>query len=126
VKFSDQEKNLSSGWKLHVPHENYCEYADVVASYGQLEVAERYLDLLPTNYPAATVARDRVKEASGKGATTTQARKSQQPAPAGVSPYAPPTATQGYKPTSYQPTQTAQASGQYGTGYPRYNASSFG
>ena len=191
VKFSDEEKNLPSGWKLHVLYEKYCEYADVVASHGQLGVAERYLDLLPTNYPAATVARNRVKEASGKGATTTQARKPQQPAstgygtqhhqatsspyqpqqpqqpataaagpanpyappalaaapvgpygplttapqpgpyappapPAGVSPYPPSTATQGYKPTPYQPTQAAQASGQYGAGYPGYNTPGFG
>ncbi|KAG0638887.1 hypothetical protein HOY80DRAFT_122186 [Tuber brumale] len=188
VKFSDEEKNLSCGWKLHVLYEKYCEYADVVASHGQLEVAERYLDLLPTNYPAATVTRNRVKEASGKGATATQARKPQQPAatgygaqqhqasssayqpqqpatvatgpanpyappapvaapvnpygapttmpqpgpyappapPAGANPYAPPTVTQGYKPGPYQSTQPAQISGQYGTGYPGYNATGFG
>ncbi|PWW77544.1 hypothetical protein C7212DRAFT_277515 [Tuber magnatum] len=188
VKFSDQEKSLSSGWKLHVLYEKYCEYADVAASHGQLEVAERYLDLLPTNYPAATVARNRVKEASGKGATITQARKPQKPAvtgygaqqhqaasspyqpqqsatattgpanpyappapmaapanpygapttapqpgsyapptlPTGANPYAPPAVTQGYKPSLYQPAQPTQVSGQYGTGYPGYNASGFG
>ena len=103
-RFSDQERNLSTGWKLDVLYEKYCEYADVVASHGQLKVAERYLDLLPTNYPAATVARDRVKEASGKGATTTQARKSQQPAPAGYG-------TRHHQATSspYQPQQPATA-----------------
>lgn len=79
VKFVDEEKELSSGWKLHALYEKYCEYADVVAAHGQLQVAERYLDLLPANYPAATVARNRVKEASGKGSVA-QVRKPQQPA----------------------------------------------
>ncbi|KAL7270887.1 protein transport protein S31 [Rhizina undulata] len=80
VKFVDDEKGLSSGWKLNALYEKYCEYADVVASHGQLDIAAKYLDLLPLEYPAATVARNRVKEASGKGApVATQTRKTQQP-----------------------------------------------
>lgn len=93
VKFVDEEKGLSANWKLQALYEKYCEYADIVASQGQLEVASRYLDLLPVDYPAAKVARNRVKEASGKApapapapTATLQVRggktPSQQPQPA--------------------------------------------
>lgn len=63
TRFQDDGRLASSGWRLAALYNKYIEYADVVASYGQLQVAERYLELLPENYPAAEVARNRVKEA---------------------------------------------------------------
>ena len=38
------------------------------AAHGQLQMAEKFLDLLPTQYPAAEVARNRVKQATKKAA----------------------------------------------------------
>lgn len=78
TKFQDAEKNLSSDWKLAPLYDKYTEYADIVAAHGHLAIAERYLDLLPNNYPAAEVARNRVKLASRKVAPTSKA--AQQPA----------------------------------------------
>lgn len=125
VKFVDDEKGLSANWKLQALYEKYCEYADIVASQGQLEVASRYLELLPVDYPAAKVARNRVKEASGKAPVATpipQVRggktPSQQPQPAAnvyggpqatKSPYQP----QAPAPTPYTPAGTTVASNQY-------------
>ncbi|KAF4635718.1 hypothetical protein G7Y89_g2366 [Cudoniella acicularis] len=79
TKFQDSERGLTSGWKLAPLYEKYTEYADIVAAHGHLSIAERYLDLLPTQYPAAEVARNRVKLASRKApATTTKATRHEQ------------------------------------------------
>lgn len=61
--FQDDDLQAPSGWKLAPLYDKYTEYADIVASHGQLQIAERYLGLLPEKYPAAEVARNRVKEA---------------------------------------------------------------
>lgn len=68
TKFADNEKNLTEGWKLASLYDKYTEYADIVAAHGQLAIAQRYLDLLPTNFPAAEVARNRVRLATQKAA----------------------------------------------------------
>jgi protein transport protein SEC31 len=75
VKFVDDEKSLSSGWKLNPLYERYCEYADIVSSHGQLNIAGKYLDLLPAEYPAAMVARNRIKQATTATAAVPAARK---------------------------------------------------
>ncbi|KAF1989052.1 hypothetical protein K402DRAFT_461475 [Aulographum hederae CBS 113979] len=79
VKFQDSEQKLAEGWKLAPVYAKYAEYADLVASHGQLQVAEKYLDLLPEQYPAAEVARNRIKQATRKAAPTQR-----QPAAANV------------------------------------------
>ncbi|KAF2089807.1 hypothetical protein K490DRAFT_35057 [Saccharata proteae CBS 121410] len=68
TKFQDTDRQKTAEWKLAPLYAKYAEYADVVASHGQLKVAEKYLDLLPDQYPAADVARDRVKSATKKAA----------------------------------------------------------
>jgi protein transport protein SEC31 len=76
TRFQDTETRKTSDWKLVALYEKYIEYADVVAAHGQIKVAEKYLDLLPTEYPLATMARNRVKQATRKVApvvATTQA-----------------------------------------------------
>ncbi|KAN0112949.1 hypothetical protein V8E51_005900 [Hyaloscypha variabilis] len=73
TKFQDNEKTLTSDWKLAPLYDRYTEYADIVAAHGHLSIAERYLDLLPTQYPAAEVARNRVKLASRKAAPAPKA-----------------------------------------------------
>ncbi|KAI5466900.1 hypothetical protein BGZ63DRAFT_476614 [Mariannaea sp. PMI_226] len=74
TKFQDSEKSLTSGWKLTTLYDKYTEYADILAAHGQLAVAEQYLDLLPTTYPAAELSRSRVKLATKKTTSQTQAR----------------------------------------------------
>lgn len=61
--FKDTDREASSGWKLRTLYEKYTEYADIIASHGQLQIAEKYLDLLPQKYPGADIARNRIKEA---------------------------------------------------------------
>lgn len=68
TKFEDTERKLPSDWKLAPLYAKYTEYADVAAAHGQLQIAEKYLDLLPEQYPAAEVARNRVKQATRKAA----------------------------------------------------------
>lgn len=75
TKFQDTEQSLTSDWKLAALYDKYTEYADIVAAHGHLDIAERYLDLLPAHYPAAEVARDRVKRASRKIAPNAAARQ---------------------------------------------------
>lgn len=68
TKFSDSEKDLTSGWKLASLYDKYTEYADIVAAHGQLAIAQKYLNLLPAKYPAAEVARNRIRLATQKAA----------------------------------------------------------
>ncbi|KAG9999024.1 WD40 repeat-like protein, partial [Aureobasidium melanogenum] len=64
VGFQDPDRQASENWKLAPLYAKYTEYADILASHGQLQVAEKYLDLLPSKYPAAEVAQQRVKLAN--------------------------------------------------------------
>lgn len=66
TKFEDPDLQQGSGWKLSALYDKYTEYADVVAAHGFLDVAEKYLDMLPRQYAAAEVARNRVKQATRK------------------------------------------------------------
>ncbi|KAI9775804.1 MAG: protein transport protein S31 [Geoglossum umbratile] len=115
--FQDKEKGLPSGWKLAPLYNKYTEYADVVAAHGHLDVAEKYLDLVPAVYPAAEVARNRVKQASRKQAPQVAAR---QPAtttrtaqrPQVAAPYqaaAPPAISHPYAPSAPPPVSNPYA-----------------
>jgi protein transport protein SEC31 len=144
TKFQDTERSLTSGWKLAPLYDKYTEYADIVAAHGHLSIAERYLRLLPDHYPAAEVARNRVKLASRKtapaatrqehGSVRTTSRVQPlgyQPATASlpaVTSFMPPAATPAsnpYAPTTntyptqqgYQPPQPQTGYGGYGSGY---------
>lgn len=97
TKFDDKETTLTSDWKLAALYDKYTEYADIVAAHGLLSVAQKYLDLLPASYPAAEVARNRVKLATRK------APAQQQPAARAAAP-ASRTATR-QQPVGYQPPQ---------------------
>ncbi|KAI5791674.1 hypothetical protein DFH27DRAFT_570045 [Peziza echinospora] len=88
TRFQDNELGQTGDWKLGTLYEKYCEYADVVAAQGYLDVAESYLNLLPTEYPAATVSRNRVKEATKKAAPVPVAQ-GKKPAQAAWQPPAP-------------------------------------
>ncbi|KAJ4306897.1 protein transport protein S31 [Collariella sp. IMI 366227] len=131
TKFADNEKNLTEGWKLASLYDKYTEYADIVAAHGQLSIAQRYLDLLPNNFPAAEVARNRVRLATQKAApqvvqrqqapTSRAASRAAAPvgyqAPASIPPVGPsplnpyaPTQTQSFTPAAnpYAPATTSQ------------------
>ncbi|KAL8926069.1 MAG: hypothetical protein Q9172_001948 [Xanthocarpia lactea] len=64
TKFDDKDLQATSNWKLGLLYDKYTEYADLVASYGQLDIAKRYLELLPKHYPAAEAAKERIKQAT--------------------------------------------------------------
>jgi protein transport protein SEC31 len=81
TNFKDLEQQKDADWKLEPLYAKYVEYADIASSHGQLAIAEKYLDLLPSKYPAADVARNRVKQATRKVATkTTATQRPTQPA----------------------------------------------
>lgn len=99
--FNDTEQSKDADWKLAPLYAKYVEYADVAAAHGQLSTAEKYLDLLPEKYPAADVARNRVKQAT---------RKQQAPQAATQRPTAASTAQRGQRVVpQYQTLQTATA-----------------
>ncbi|GAO14245.1 uncharacterized protein UV8b_08110 [Ustilaginoidea virens] len=74
-KFQDAEQSQTSGWKLATLYDKYTEYADILAGHGQLEVAQKYVDLLPSSYPAADIGRNRVKLAMQKPAAPAAVRQ---------------------------------------------------
>ncbi len=108
TKFQDTETSPTADWKLAALYDKYTEYADIVAAHGQLEVAAEYLDLLPASYPAAEVARNRVKLATKKAAPQASAR---QPASAR------PAARTVQAPLGYQPPNPLQSTSPLNT-YP--------
>ena len=75
--YRDNDRRATADWKLALLYEKYTEYADLVAAHGQLKIAEKYLDMLPEKYPAAEIARNRVRQATRK--TQTQPVSGQQP-----------------------------------------------
>ena len=122
TKFQDTEKDLTSDWKLAPLYDRYTEYADIVAAHGHLSIAERYLDLLPAQYPAAEVARNRVKLASRKVAPAQKAvqqqstaRTSSRAQPAvGYQPIGAPAATPARPaPSAYAPPTSTPAANPY-------------
>ncbi len=68
TKFQDNAENQSSGGSLAPLYAKYTEYADVLAAHGQIDIAEKYLNLLPAQYADASMARDRIKQATKKAA----------------------------------------------------------
>lgn len=102
--FQDSETGLTSGWKLAPLYDKYTEYADIVAAHGQLATAQKYLDLLPTEYPAAELARSRVKLATKKAA----------PQPAAKQASSRRTPSRAQPAFGYQPPQPAQAASPMG------------
>jgi protein transport protein SEC31 len=136
TKFQDSEIGQSSDWKLSALYDKYVEYADIVAAHGLLHVAQKYLDLLPSSYAAAEVARNRVRLATQKSAaqpaarqsaTTSRAASRAQPAraqpvgyqppqpaaPAATNPYAPPAPVQTPSGNPYAPPSTIPAANPY-------------
>ncbi|KAF1360016.1 WD40 repeat-like protein [Lizonia empirigonia] len=122
--FKDTEQQKDADWKLEPLYAKYVEYADIASSHGQLAIAEKYLDLLPGKYPAAEVAKDRVKRATRKAAPASQQRPTRvvptpTPAQQNASPYAPsnplssaPAPTPGSASSPYAPINTLGAQAQ--------------
>jgi protein transport protein SEC31 len=71
TNYQDSELRKDSDWKLGILYDKYVEYADVAATHGRLDVAERYLSLVPDKHSEADVARNRVKLATRKAAPKT-------------------------------------------------------
>ena len=75
--FDDKGRQATTDWKLAPLYDLYIEYADIVASQGHLQVAERYIELLPDRYPAAEVAKNRIRQATKKPAAKSVSRQPQ-------------------------------------------------
>ncbi|KAK9238451.1 hypothetical protein V1525DRAFT_358354 [Lipomyces kononenkoae] len=75
VKYTDagERSDGSDDWKLGPLYEAYREYANIVASQGFLDLAHKYLMLLPTQYPLASLEKERVAKAGTKSAATATA-----------------------------------------------------
>lgn len=112
TKFEDTEHTKDSDWKLSVLYDKYIEYADVVATHGRLQLAQKYLDLVPKKHPEAEIARNRIKLATrqpttGAQSTTAATRATlNKPLPQPTA-YQPPTTfsagARAATPTSYAP-----------------------
>ena len=109
TKFQDTEHGQTSDWKLATLYDKYTEYADILAGHGQLEVAQKYLDLLPSTYPAAEIARNRVKLAAKKTAAQVPAPRQAAPTNIGASR---PQPSLGYAPP--QPAASIPSANPYG------------
>lgn len=93
TKFQDTERTKESDWSLSTLYDKYIEYADVVATHGRLQIAQKYLDLVPEKHPEAEIARNRIKfatrQAPTKAQPATTARAGAKPLPQQPSAYAP-------------------------------------
>ena len=93
TKFQDTERTKDSDWSLSTLYDKYIEYADVVATHGRLQIAQKYLDLVPEKHPEAEIARNRIKFATRQAPTKSQpaaaARAGAKPLPQQPSAYAP-------------------------------------
>ncbi|KAI0401188.1 WD40 repeat-like protein [Xylaria palmicola] len=123
AKFQDNEADLTSGWKLALLYDKYVEYADIVAAHGQLDVAQKYLDLLPKKYPAADMARSRVQLAIKKAPAQPVSRQPvQHPATSGrVASRAQPSGVLGYQPVQSTPVNPGNVYGPQATQLPPPN-----
>ncbi|KAJ8097316.1 hypothetical protein POJ06DRAFT_261049 [Lipomyces tetrasporus] len=72
VKYTDAGDRTggSDSWSLAPLYEAYREYANIVASQGFLDLAQKYLALLPTQYPLASLDKERVVKAAAKAVAT--------------------------------------------------------
>lgn len=94
TKFQDVEQSKDSDWRLNTLYEKYIEYADVCASHGRLQVAQKYLDLVPEKHPEAEIARNRIRLATRQGPKQAAALRTATP-------------QGGYKPLPIQPYASA-------------------
>lgn len=83
-----QDKSVSGDDNLAHLYDAYRDYANIVASQGHLELAEKYLNLLPPQYPGVSIEKDRVQKAAKKdtGAKATAAATSGKRGPGSSSP----------------------------------------
>jgi len=79
TKFQDTERTKDADWLLGTLYEKYIEYADVVATHGRLEIAQKYLDLVPEKHPEAEVARNRIRLAMRQAPQKAQAAATTRP-----------------------------------------------
>ena len=70
TQYQDNDSAATSEWKLASLYGKYTEYADIASANGQLQIAEKYLALLPCSFPTAEVSKSRVQQAARKSAAT--------------------------------------------------------
>lgn len=93
TNYQDTDRHKEGDWKLAVLYDKYVEYADVAASHGRLDVAERYLNLVPDKHGEAEVARNRIKLATRKATAPKVAQQTRPTPPVQSNIYQPPQPT---------------------------------
>ncbi|KYG43306.1 hypothetical protein M433DRAFT_6432 [Acidomyces richmondensis BFW] len=101
TNFHDAEMQATADWKLAPLYALYAEYADILASHGQLAAAEEYLDLLPSKFGGAEAAQQRVRNATMKAGATLNVAQRQ----TATTNRRPPSVTPGAAPLNFQPQQ---------------------
>lgn len=116
----DDEKNLDQ------LYDAYREYANIVATQGQLDLAETFLNFLPSQYAGASIEKERVLTANKKAATSVNKNAKANPISSFTYPAVKPTpaANSFYKPAApaapaasgslYAPEKPAASSNPYG------------
>lgn len=101
TNFQDAEMQATADWKLAPLYALYAEYADILASHGQLAAAEQYLNFLPSKFGGAETAQQRVRQATKKaGAAPIVAQRQ-----AATTTRRAPSVTPGAAPSAFQPQQ---------------------
>ncbi|KAH8699269.1 hypothetical protein BGW36DRAFT_377618 [Talaromyces proteolyticus] len=106
TNYQDTDCQKDADWKLGVLYDKYVEYADVAATHGRLDVADRYLGLVPEKHGEAEIARNRISLATRKAPTVKksaqvpQTRTTSLPQPI---PFQPPQPTYGPTPPVSNP-----------------------
>ena len=76
TNFQDADRTATADFKLAPLYRMYLEYADILASHGQLSSAKRYLELLPAKFEGAESAQQRVRQSTKKApAVVTQQKQ---------------------------------------------------
>lgn len=63
IEYEDEDRMATSGWRLTPLYEKYAEFANIATAHGQMDVAKRYLSLLPDQFPAVQTAQARIQQA---------------------------------------------------------------
>jgi len=111
TQYQDSDRAATSNWRLTPLYDKYTEYAEIASAHGQLDIAGRYLDLLPSNYPAADVAKSRVHQATRR--TVPQATPKQPTATTRTQQRVPQSGFQQYEQTATRPIPAGSSSNPY-------------
>ncbi|OLL24196.1 Protein transport protein SEC31 [Neolecta irregularis DAH-3] len=122
-------QSVSTGKHLHILHEKYAEYADILASQGDFATAQKYISLLPDSFSAAIAMKTRIGEnLIPKQVSASDSRPAGQGGVEQLSGYQPTAGVRGsYAPqfTPYAPTNPANSYGPSAPSQSQYSANPY-